>query len=111
MIKYSSRSEKGLVRENNEDSLLSIEIGEYLVLAVADGLGGVQGGEIASKIAIQTISSELKLGLHDNSSNEEIEELLRNVFQAANMRILIESSTSVVKWQRRLQLLLFALAK
>ena len=50
MIKYSSRSEKGLVRENNEDSLLSIEIGEYLVLAVADGLGGVQGGEIASKI-------------------------------------------------------------
>ena len=94
MIKYSSRSEKGLVRENNEDSLLYIEIGEYLVLAVADGLGGVQGGEIASKIAIQTISSELKLGLHDNSSNEEIEELLRNVFQAANMRILIESSTN-----------------
>lgn len=76
MIKYSSRSEKGLVRENNETQLLSIEIGEYLVLA-ADGLGGVQGGEIASKIAIQTISSELKLVvLHDNSSNEEIERVI-----------------------------------
>ena len=56
------RSDTGRVRDHNEDYLgyrqpddleLSIEAG--WLYAVADGVGGAQAGEIASKLAIQTL--------------------------------------------------------
>jgi len=49
----------GLVREHNEDSIL---IDEQLgLLVVADGMGGHQAGEIASKEAIAIIQQMLRL--------------------------------------------------
>jgi PPM family protein phosphatase len=46
------RSELGLVREGNEDSgFISADL-----IAVADGMGGHVGGEVASKTAIKTLS-------------------------------------------------------
>lgn len=93
MIKYVSRTDKGLVRSENEDSFNVSEVGKYLLIAIADGLGGVSGGEIASKIAIQTAVSEITHGLHEDSTEEEIKELLRSVFQTANVRILLQAAT------------------
>lgn len=48
-------SDKGLVRENNEDYFL-IDL-EDQVFAVADGLGGLPSGDVASKLAIETLKS------------------------------------------------------
>ena len=46
-------TDTGLVRDHNEDSVIIAENGEgsYL-MAVADGMGGHQAGEVASSIAI-----------------------------------------------------------
>lgn len=56
-IKMVCRTDKGRVREHNEDS---IGIDESLGLAVlADGMGGCQAGEVASKMAVQSIMEEL----------------------------------------------------
>ncbi|MEI6564367.1 MAG: protein phosphatase 2C domain-containing protein [bacterium] len=43
----------GRRRKNNEDSLVSLP--ESGVFCVADGMGGVQGGEVASKAAVDAI--------------------------------------------------------
>jgi serine/threonine protein phosphatase PrpC len=61
------RSDAGLVRELDEDSLLALTLaptyesrtGPVLGLfAVADGMGGHSGGEIASKIALQVLAEK-----------------------------------------------------
>jgi protein phosphatase len=50
-IHFAARSDVGLLREGNEDSAYA---GTHL-LAVADGMGGHVGGEIASAAAIDTL--------------------------------------------------------
>lgn len=55
-----SASEAGSVRERNEDLIYVpeqsvIEQSDVVVLAVADGMGGYDRGEVASKIAIDTL--------------------------------------------------------
>ncbi|RNL83332.1 Stp1/IreP family PP2C-type Ser/Thr phosphatase [Halostreptopolyspora alba] len=50
-LRYAAYSDVGCLREGNEDSAYA---GPYL-LAVADGMGGYAGGEIASSIAISTL--------------------------------------------------------
>ncbi|NLK64464.1 MAG: Stp1/IreP family PP2C-type Ser/Thr phosphatase [Tissierellia bacterium] len=43
---------KGLMRENNEDSLIVEQFDDYCLYAVADGMGGHKAGEVASFIVI-----------------------------------------------------------
>jgi serine/threonine protein phosphatase PrpC len=58
MYKFLTRicSETGR-RENNEDECTALRIGgNTYLLAIADGIGGKEGGEIASKIVISSVS-------------------------------------------------------
>lgn len=61
-MKYSgtfcSRSNRGLVREHNEDNckITLNSTGDVLIL-VADGIGGYKKGEVASQIAIDTLTN------------------------------------------------------
>jgi serine/threonine protein phosphatase PrpC len=49
----SGESDRGLVRQRNEDRLFMSE--RRSVFAVADGMGGHQGGEVASELAVTTL--------------------------------------------------------
>jgi PPM family protein phosphatase len=52
LLRYAARSDVGLVRSNNEDSVYA---GARL-LALADGMGGHAAGEVASQLAIAALA-------------------------------------------------------
>lgn len=60
MIKSASLSHQGLVRHQNEDSIVDdVPLGLWVV---ADGVGGNGCGEVASQIATQTVQRKVRQG-------------------------------------------------
>lgn len=55
MLEFHARTDIGLKRKHNEDSLLAAE--EFGVFVVADGVGGRKAGELASAITVNTFQS------------------------------------------------------
>lgn len=84
----ASRTNKGLVRENNEDSVL-VKLPN--LFAIADGMGGYRGGEIASATAVRCLAEADFSGI----AEESILAYLREVFLSANNKILALSKQEV----------------
>jgi PPM family protein phosphatase len=81
MLEATGASDPGCVRSNNEDCfMVAPAIGLYLV---ADGMGGAQAGEHASKLASETLWEIV----HQNAG-AVTDELLVSAFEEANRRIL-----------------------
>lgn len=76
----------GRVRQSNEDSVAIIERPHFTLLAVCDGMGGHRKGEVASRIAIDTLEREF-----GNISNEvstwKGKVLLKKCLSDANLEI------------------------
>ncbi|WP_051423133.1 PP2C family protein-serine/threonine phosphatase [Arthrobacter sp. MA-N2] len=63
-LAFGCRTDRGLVRELNEDSLLAADP----VFAVADGMGGHEAGEVASELCVKTLRDMLPLAAGVRSS-------------------------------------------
>lgn len=78
----------GLVRENNQDALeygTLNDVTQYAV--VCDGMGGANGGNIASKIAVEVIGSRIRDGYRDNPNPGSPEHLLTSAMATANIGV------------------------
>jgi len=87
IFNYITVSRTGLKREHNEDHIGIFEIDYGLLIVVCDGLGGNRGGEVASKLAVDTISSEFK-----NMNKLGIIERIQYSITKANESIIEHSS-------------------
>jgi protein phosphatase len=85
---YSGVSEKGPVRERNEDSYAVSVINGCLCMIVADGLGGEVSGEIASKLAVDTVMNLFEQDQDALKDQDHLQEFLSSVFNKANKAIL-----------------------
>lgn len=56
-INYAGGTDRGKVRAQNEDSILmsGFEHSDVVLLVVADGVGGHKGGEVASKLSVDSL--------------------------------------------------------
>ncbi len=53
MIKFGARTDIGRIRENNEDCYGSAQ--ELGLFVLSDGMGGMASGEVASRLAVETV--------------------------------------------------------
>ena len=73
-VAVGAASDIGQVREGNEDSYLVIAP----LYAVADGMGGHRGGEVASNLALETVQTLFEQG--SGTLAEQVEQANRAVF-------------------------------
>ena len=73
-FRVGSATDVGRVRSNNQDSFL---VREGDLFAVADGMGGHQGGEVASALALQILGQA-----HDEPSTSTLVRAVRSANQA-----------------------------
>src|SRR5438270_9925449 len=74
----------GNYRENNEDAIDVKQFPDMTVCLVADGMGGQQAGEVASKQAIDVVPRELKKNLTGVVGTEETKNVVRRSIVQAN---------------------------
>lgn len=80
MLEAFGLSDPGCVRQNNEDYYLLLpETGLYVI---ADGMGGAQAGEHASKLAAETVASFIE------DSGQSDFETLSAAFREANHQVI-----------------------
>lgn len=88
-LEFAELTDVGKVREHNEDFLGHEAPGngaghnQGWLFAVADGVGGQDSGEVASRLAIETLQS----GFREFRANEAPSACLQRLVQAANLRI------------------------
>jgi protein phosphatase len=102
-----AKTDVGKARENNQDYYYISDDNEIPgIYILADGMGGYNGGEIASKMAVEAVSGYIKSNfekmletveerkkteINKNIEKEEILKLLKSGIQYANMVVFEES--------------------
>jgi serine/threonine protein phosphatase PrpC len=100
-LRYAARSDRGLIRDGNQDSVYA---GPRL-LAVADGMGGMAAGDVASNIVIAAMAP-----LDEDVPGDAMIDALRSSVDAANqqLRAAVEANPQMEGMGTTLTALLFS---
>jgi protein phosphatase len=118
LLQVSAKSDRGLVRDNNEDSFVVADLSatggkdgdstagvsrvgrKGVLLAVSDGMGGQEAGEIASRLAVENLHSVLTEEWGGRAERDAVPELrndIKSAIEKANRAVLqhVEANPSL----------------
>lgn len=88
MLNVYSKSDIGLVRSFNEDACSAgVLNGNAAWVVVCDGMGGANGGSVASNMAVTQISEQILSLYRNDSSNNSVRNLITTSITNANSAI------------------------
>jgi len=88
IVQIAAATDKGCIRQNNEDSYRYLAEGNDFWAVVADGCGGEAAGEVASRMAVEVFADEI---VKHRDSRRDVSFILRDAVVRANRAIIEES--------------------
>ena len=86
-MRACGKTDVGLRRHENQDTF-AVEQGKKLLIAVVcDGMGGAEGGQIASSVAVETFMKEMRALIRADMTAEQLRELASFCVAKANTAV------------------------
>lgn len=81
-------TDSGCVRTQNQDAYMVEELDKNTLLCVVcDGMGGARSGNVASSLALDVFSQEIRSCYHSGMDKDNVDDLLRRAIKLANFTV------------------------
>lgn len=88
-------TDKGIVRDQNQDAVLSLNVGNSGLFIVADGVGGSENGALASSLIVDTYNRWWEDHFDESMTFFEAFEEIKEAAQLINEMVFSEYGTNV----------------
>ena len=88
-------TDPGNLREQNQDSYAIVSFSrDRALMIVCDGMGGAKSGNVASKLAVDVFTDEVRRGQKAGMTTERAAEILRGALELANNAVYEQAQLS-----------------
>lgn len=87
-MQFWALTDQGCVREQNQDAYQLEQLDKNTLLCtVCDGMGGAKSGNVASSLAVDVFSQEVKRSWKADMDDEQIDQMLQSAVKLANFTV------------------------
>ena len=87
-MQFWALTDPGCVRTQNQDAYHIEQLDKNTLLcAVCDGMGGAKSGNVASSLAVDVFSQEVKRSWKSDMDDQQVEQMLQSAVKLANFTV------------------------